>query len=41
MKRKIDKNKVYSFIGRTVVYSTLYFGSIAFVFWAFTQNTIY
>lgn len=39
--KKIDKNKVYAFIGRAVVYSSLYIGSIAFMVWAFYQNTIY
>lgn len=39
--RRIDKNKVYAFIGRAVVYSTAYIGSIAFGVWAFMQNTIY
>lgn len=41
MKRKIDQNKVYSFIGKAVVYTSLYLGSIAFTVWAFLQNTIY
>ena len=39
--RRIDKNKIYAFIGRVVVYGTLYVGSIAFGLWAFSQNTIY
>ena len=39
--KKIDKNKVYAFIGKAVVYGTMYIGSIAFGVWAFTQNTIY
>ena len=41
MKRKIDKNKVYVFIGRAVVYVSLYIGTILFGMWAFMQNTIY
>ena len=41
MKRKIDKNKVYAFIGRAVVYVSLYIGTILFGMWAFMQNTIY
>ena len=41
MKRKIDPNKVYNFIGRAVVYSTLYFTAVAGTIWAFCQNTIY
>ena len=39
--RRIDINKVYAFIGRAVVYSTLYISGIAFGIWAFMQNTIY
>ena len=39
--KKIDKNKVYAFIGRTVVYGTAYVGAVAFCVWSFTQNTIY
>ena len=35
---KIDKNKVYQFIGQAVVYSSLYIGSIAFFYWAFLQR---
>lgn len=38
---KIDKNKVYAFIGRAVVYSTIYVGTVAFSMWSFLQNTIY
>ena len=41
MKRKLDKNKIYNFIGRAVVYSTIYFGAVAGSIWAFCQNTIY
>lgn len=41
MKRKLDKNKVYAFIGRAVVYSSIYLGSTVFIIWAFCQNTIY
>ncbi len=35
------KNKIYELIGRAVAYSTIYLGSIAFIMWAFLQNTIY
>lgn len=35
---KIDKNKVYQFIGQAVVYSSLYIGSITFFYWAFLQR---
>lgn len=38
MKRK---EKVYAFIGRTVVYSSLYMAAIVGTVWAFCQNTIY
>lgn len=41
MKRKLDKNKVYAFIGQAVIYSTIYFGAVAGTIWAFCQNTIY
>lgn len=41
MKRKLDTNKIYNFIGRAVVYSTLYISAVAFTVWAFCQNTIY
>ena len=40
-RRKLDPNKIYTFIGQAVVYSSLYIGSIAFIVWAFCQNTIY
>ena len=41
MKRKLDPNKIYAFIGRVVVYSSLYIGAVVFGMWAFCQNTIY
>lgn len=41
MKRKIDKNKVYQFIGRAVVYSTLYISAVAFSVWGFLQGMTY
>lgn len=41
MKRKLDKNKVYAFIGRAVVCSTLYVASVCFAVWSFLQNSIY
>lgn len=41
MKRKLDTNKIYNFIGRAVVYSSLYMAAIAGTVWAFCQNTIY
>ena len=39
--RKIDKNKIYEFIGKAVVYSTIYVGTVAFSVWSFLQNSIY
>lgn len=39
--KKIDKRKVYAFIGRAVVYSSLYMAAIVGTVWAFCQNTIY
>lgn len=36
--KKVDKNKVYAFIGQAVVYSSLYVGSIAFTVWGFLQR---
>lgn len=41
MKRKLDKNKVYAFLGRAVVYSSLYIAAVAGTVWAFLQNSIY
>lgn len=41
MKRKLDPNKIYAFIGRAVVYSTIYFAAIVGSVYAFCQNTIY
>ena len=41
MKRKLDPNKIYAFIGRAVVYGTIYAGSVAGFVCAFCQNTIY
>lgn len=38
---KLDPKKVYMRLGQAVVYSSLYIGSIAFMVWAFCQNTIY
>lgn len=39
MKRKLDKNKIYAFIGQAVVYSTLYFTAVAGTIWAFLECT--
>ena len=37
----MKKDKIYAFIGRAVVYSSLYIGAVAGFVWAFCQNTIY
>lgn len=39
MKRKLDPNKIYAFIGRAVVYSTIYIGAVAGLVWAFLECT--
>ena len=41
MKRKIDKNKVYQFIGQAVVYSTLYISAVAVTVFMFLQGMTY
>ena len=41
MKRKIDKNKVYQFIGQAIVYSSLYIATVAFSVWGFLQGMTY
>lgn len=39
--KRINKDKIYNFIGRAVVYSSLYIATVGFTVWAFCQNTIY
>ena len=39
--KRIDKNKVYAFIGQAVVYTSLYIAAVAGTVWAFLQNSIY
>ena len=39
MKRKLDPNKIYAFIGRVVVYGTLYIGTVLGGMWAFLECT--
>ena len=34
-------NKVYQFIGRAVVYSSLYIATLVFSYWAFLQGMTY
>lgn len=41
MKRKLDPNKIYAFIGRAVAYTAGYVTAVMFFIWAFCQNTIY
>lgn len=41
MKRKLDPNKVYAFIGRVVVYGILHITMSAMLVYSFMQNTIY
>lgn len=41
MKRKINKNKVYQFIGQAVVWGSLYVGSIVFGYLMFLSGTTY
>ena len=38
---KLDKNKVYQFIGQAVVYSSLYIGAVAFTVWGFLKGMTY
>lgn len=38
---RLDKNKVYQFIGQAVVYSSLYIGSIVFGYLMFLSGTTY
>ncbi len=39
--KKINKNKVYQFIGQAVVYSSLYIATVAFMVWGFLQGMTY
>lgn len=39
--KKINKNKVYAFIGQAVIYIGLYATAVAGTVWAFLQNSIY
>lgn len=41
MKRKLDTNKIYNLIGRTVVYSSLYIATVSFAAWGFLQGMTY
>ena len=41
MKRKLDTNKIYNFIGRAVVYSTLYISAVSGTVFMFLQGMTY
>ena len=41
MKRRIDANKVYAFVGKVVIWTSSWASGVAFGIWAFLQNTIY
>ena len=39
--KKINKNKVYAFVGRAVIYTSMWALAVSGTVWAFLQNTIY
>ena len=39
--KRINKDKIYNFIGRAVVYSTLYISAVAGTVFMFLQGTTY
>lgn len=39
--KRIDKNKVYAFVGRAVIYTSAWALAVVGTAWAFLQNTIY
>lgn len=41
MKRKLDKNKIYAFIGKTVVFLSANLMWTSLIVFGFIQNTIY
>ena len=41
MKRKLDPNKIYNFIGQAVVYSSLYIATLVFSYLMFLSGTTY
>lgn len=41
MKRKLDKNKIYNFIGRVTVYASINLVWTGLMIFGFMQNTIY
>lgn len=36
--KRINKDKIYNFIGRAVVYSSLYIATVGFTVWGFLQR---
>lgn len=41
MKRKLDTNKIYNFIGRAVVYTSMWLAGVTFCYWMFLQGMTY
>ena len=41
MKRKLDKNKIYAFIGRAILYESINAIWTGLMVFGFMQNTIY
>ncbi|CDE14142.1 unknown [Clostridium sp. CAG:470] len=39
--KRINKDKIYNFIGRAVVYSSLYIATVGFTVWGFLQGMTY
>lgn len=39
--KRINKDKIYNFIGRAVVYSSLYIVTVGFTVWGFLQGMTY
>lgn len=39
--KRIDKNKIYKFIGQAVVYTSMWAMTVLGIVWAFGQTTIY
>ena len=39
--KKLNKNKIYQFIGQAVVYSSLYIATVVFTVWGFLQGMTY
>lgn len=39
--KRLDKNKIYAFIGRATVYTGIYIGILSMILWSFTRITVY